>query len=203
MLTQLIFMAFWNIGEHALKCTHQDCAAIEISAAWRNGLMGTSWNSIKRTSKLYICSGITLCTLTCWELTSWRAAQQKRPLGYRWIPSCWAISVPLQQKKTMVSYAVDRALPEGWTQKDHHPAPVLGAGETHLGSLSKSGLPSTRETRSYWRHSNKGPQKWLRYWSISPIKKGWESWDCLAWRSVRYIIHVWYQHAQIPIEGCQ
>lgn len=38
-----------------------------------------------------------------------------------------------------------------------------------------SGLPSSREIRSYWRESSEGPRKWLRDWSVSTLRKGWES----------------------------
>ena len=47
---------------------------------------------------------------------------------------------------------------------------------------SSSGLVSTRETWTYWRESNKGPPRWWRDWSTSPVRRGWESWDCSAWR---------------------
>jgi len=32
-----------------------------------------------------------------------------------------------------------------------------------------------------WRGSNKGPQRWWRDWSNSPVRKGQKSWDCSAW----------------------
>ena len=31
--------------------------------------------------------------------------------------------------------------------------------------------------------SRGGPQKWSGVWSTSPVRKGWESWGCSAWRS--------------------
>ena len=37
-----------------------------------------------------------------------------------------------------------------------------------------------------WRGGNStnfvGLQRWLEYWSISPMRKSWGSWACLAWR---------------------
>jgi len=47
--------------------------------------------------------------------------------------------------------------------------------------MSSSGLPTTGKTWAYWRESSKGPLRW-RDWSISAMKKGWESWDCSTWR---------------------
>lgn len=39
-----------------------------------------------------------------------------------------------------------------------------------------------RVERAHCRGSKKGPWKWLRDWSISSMKKGWESQDYSAWR---------------------
>ena len=47
-------------------------------------------------------------------------------------------------------------------------------------NMSSSGLPSTREAWVYWTESSEGTQRWLRDWSISLMRKGWGSWDCLA-----------------------
>ena len=49
------------------------------------------------------------------------------------------------------------------------------------GAGSGSGLPSTRETSTYWNNLSKGPQGQLRDWSIW-CKRGWETWDSLVWR---------------------
>ena len=49
-------------------------------------------------------------------------------------------------------------------------------------TASSSGLPSTREAWTYWRESNEGPQWWWRDWRTSHKRKGWERWDCSAWR---------------------
>ena len=45
---------------------------------------------------------------------------------------------------------------------------------------SSSGLLSARETWTYWSQSCEGPQRWWRDCSTSPMRNGWESWDCLA-----------------------
>ena len=46
-------------------------------------------------------------------------------------------------------------------------------------TVSSSGLPSSRKMRSYW---SGGLQRWWGDWSISPTRKGWGGWACLAWR---------------------
>lgn len=40
--------------------------------------------------------------------------------------------------------------------------------------------PSGEEEETYCRVSSIGPQRWWWDWSMSPIKKGCESWGCLA-----------------------
>lgn len=36
---------------------------------------------------------------------------------------------------------------------------------------SSSGFPSTMEKWTYWRESNEGPERWLRCWNISLMRK--------------------------------
>jgi len=36
--------------------------------------------------------------------------------------------------------------------------------------------------RSYWREPSRGLWGWWGNWSISPVRKGWDSWACLGWR---------------------
>lgn len=50
---------------------------------------------------------------------------------------------------------------------------------------SCSALPSTRVMQSYWGESNEGPRRWSRDWSILPVRRGWERWDCSASRKER------------------
>ena len=52
-------------------------------------------------------------------------------------------------------------------------------------TLSSSGLPTSRKMRSCWRETSGGLRGWLGDWSISPTRKGWGSWACLAWRKLR------------------
>ena len=39
-----------------------------------------------------------------------------------------------------------------------------------------------QEMWSCWSRCRGGPWRWSEGWSISPMKKGWGSWACLAWR---------------------
>jgi len=63
-------------------------------------------------------------------------------------------------------------------------------------AVSSSGLLRKTETWAYWRESNDGLQGRLRVWSISLVRKGWDSWGCLAQR--RYGSGGSYQHVQVP-----
>jgi len=47
---------------------------------------------------------------------------------------------------------------------------------------SSSGLLRAGETWRDWTKSNEGPPRWRRDWSVTAVRKGWESWDCSAWR---------------------
>jgi len=73
-----------------------------------------------------------------------------------------------------------KVLPAGW---ERWSLPSTYHWWDHTWSAaSSSGLPSTKETQAKWRESNKGVQEWWRDWTISPVRKAWESWYCLAWR---------------------
>jgi len=48
--------------------------------------------------------------------------------------------------------------------------------------VSSPGALSTGKTRSCWSGPREGPQNWSAGWNTSPVRTGWESWGCLAWR---------------------
>lgn len=41
-------------------------------------------------------------------------------------------------------------------------SPLLSTGEAHLESCARAGLPSTRETRTYWNKPSEGSQSWRK-----------------------------------------
>lgn len=73
-----------------------------------------------------------------------------------------------------------------------------------LSTVSCSGLPSTAK----WDTDIlEGSLRWLRDWRISPMRKGWECWDCLAQKredSVRIssmCINPWREGAEMTEPG--
>ena len=108
------------------------------------------------------------------------AALQKKTCGSLWTPS-WTNNVPLWQRQPAVSWGtLEEALPGGWGRWSFL-CSLHWWGHT-WSTVSSLGLPSTSEIWSYWRESSKGPWRWLRDWSISPMRKGRESSDCAAWK---------------------
>lgn len=65
-------------------------------------------------------------------------------------------------------------------------------------AVCSSGLLGTKEIWSYWSKSSKQPQRCLRDWSICQVRRGWESWDWLAWRTegsrgaLALCINIWW-----------
>lgn len=59
------------------------------------------------------------------------------------------------------------------------PTRGLHAGEA---SPSKCGVLSTGEIQTCWSAPRRGQQKWSKGWNTSPVRTGWESWGCSAWR---------------------
>jgi len=49
-------------------------------------------------------------------------------------------------------------------------------------TVPSSGLLSSRKTGNCWSKSSKQLERWLETWSISLMRKGWETWVCSAWR---------------------
>lgn len=50
-------------------------------------------------------------------------------------------------------------------------------------TVSRSGFPGTRKTWTCWKESSRGPPRQTRAWSNSAVGRGWEGWDCSAWRT--------------------
>lgn len=64
--------------------------------------------------------------------------------------------------------------------KEGDPASLLGPSEATPGV--QFWTPDTRERQTYWRESSEESLGSLRGWSISPMRKYRDSWDCWAWR---------------------
>jgi len=63
-------------------------------------------------------------------------------------------------------------------------SPLLRTGEGEPGvTCPVLGSPVQTDTWTYWKESSEGPQRWWRDKGISPMRKGWRSWDCSAWRT--------------------
>ena len=152
---------------------------------WRNGLTGIFWNSSKRKSKSCPWGGTSPGML---GLPSWKAALWKRIWRCRWTPSwTWASNMPLPQERLPASW-----LNNPWTRPASGGVFRAGQGRESFpfaqhwwghswNNVFTCGLPSIRETWACWRESSEGPRRWLRDWSISHTRKGWEIWDCSAW----------------------
>lgn len=60
--------------------------------------------------------------------------------------------------------------------------PSYSALGRHIWSAgTNAGHPSTRDMDILERDQQDGPLRQLKAWSIWHMRRGWESWDCLAW----------------------
>ena len=59
-------------------------------------------------------------------------------------------------------------------------APLLWQDPTCV--LCPSLEPSVQKGRDLLERVKRRPQKWSEGWSTPPMRKGWESWGCSAWR---------------------
>lgn len=139
-----------------------------ISAGWREGQRGTSQNSMTVGEESCTWEGIMRCTsagkgLICWERDLWRRT------WISWWPTGWpwASSVPLWQRRSMVSWsALGRV--KGWQRVFSLSAQPASAGFS-AGFLG--------ETWSSW--SSEELLKCWQYWRISYMRKDWGS--CASW----------------------
>ena len=86
----------------------------------------------------------------------------------------------LWQRQRVVPWAALGVLPAGWgrwafSSTQHQWGHTWSA-------VSSSGLLHTWESGMYLRQSREWLWRWWRDQSISPMGKGWESWDYSAWR---------------------
>ena len=84
-------------------------------------------------------------------------------------------------KKPIVSWASSREAWPAGRGRWFCPFTLLSWDPT-CSTASDSGAPNTRRTWMCWSGSRGGPRKWSEGWSTSPMRTGWESWGCSAWR---------------------
>ena len=114
--------------------------------------------------------------LSCMEYSSYTCMVSWGTTG--WL---WASSVPWLPRKLMGSWdALEGVWPAG-RRTFSFPSTLPWWGPI-WSIVSSSGLPTSRKMRSYWRESSGGLQGWWGDWNVSPMRRGWGSWACSAWR---------------------
>jgi len=101
----------------------------------------------------------------------------------------WANSVRSQSRRPAVYWSASGEVWPAGRGRGFCPSTPLWWDHS-WGPVSSSRALSARRTWSCWRRSVGGPQKWSEGWNYSCGRKGWESWDCPAWRrdSGRYTL---------------
>ena len=66
--------------------------------------------------------------------------------------------------------------------------------ETSSGVLCPDRGPQYKKDRELMEQLQRRPQRWWKGWSTSPMKKGWGSWACLAWRRLWGDLTVAFQY---------
>ena len=100
----------------------------------------------------------------------------------------WTSNVCSKLRKPTVYWAALKAAwPAGWGRWLW--TSVLLWRDPPWSPASSSGALSTRKMWTCWSGSRGGPQTWSQGWNTSPMRKGWKSWRCSAWRRVcRHLI---------------
>ena len=61
------------------------------------------------------------------------------------------------------------------------------------------GFSCSRMMGNVWREFSRGPPRWWGTWRISCMRKGWETWDCSAWRRLRGHLINTYIHLKVRV----
>ena len=93
----------------------------------------------------------------------------------------WASNVPSQPRKPTLSLSASKAAWSAGRGRWSCPSAPCWWDLTYS-TASRCGVLSTAETWSCWSMSRGGPEKCSKGWNISPMRTGWESWGCSAWR---------------------
>ena len=130
------------------------------------------------------CTGVRVMpgTNAGWVENGLRAALRRKAWGC-WLTRnpTWCSNVLSQPRWPAMSWAVSK---EAWPAGQGRwfcPFTLLQCDPT-WSVASSSGALSLWKTWTCWSGSRGGPQKWSEGWNTSPIRQGWESWGCSAWR---------------------
>jgi len=165
----------WSWEEQLM---HQK-AVLPYKKTWtgcRVGQRGTLWGSTRASVESCTSEGITACISTGWGLTCWKEVLWRTP-WMSWWATGWpsASSAPWWPRRPMGSSgAFKRVWPVGqgrWSS----PSTLL-----YISGALCPVLDSSVQENS-WRESRGELQRWLGTWSIYFMRRGWESWDHLAW----------------------
>ena len=149
----------------------------------RSGSVWTSWGSTRPSARSCVWVGAIPAINTGCGMKGLRAALPRRAWVYWWMKNLtWATNVRSEPRRPTISWAASREAWPAGRRRGFCPSTPLWSDLT-WSSASSSGAPSTRRTWSCWSRSRGGPQRSSKGWSTSPMRKGWESWGCSAWRN--------------------
>jgi len=143
--------------------------------------MWTSWGSTRPRARSCTWLGAIPRTNTDWAENGLRAAQPRTWGCWLTKSSIWPSSVCSQPRRPTMSWTASKVAWPAGQERWFCPSTLLWWAPT-WSPASSSGALSTGKTWSCCSRSRGGPQKRSEGWSTSPVKKGWESWGCSAWR---------------------
>jgi len=116
-------------------------------------------------------------------MSLWSTSPAEKDLGgYWWMKSwTWPSNASLQPRRPTLSLVASKAAWPAGRGKWFCPSALLWWDPTQS-PASSSGALNTRRTWTCWSRFRGGPQKRSEGCSTSPVRSGWESWGCSAWR---------------------
>lgn len=157
-----------------LHSADQDCY-MAIRCMDMSG-MGVSWGVTRQSAGAVPRSGQTLFSV---QAGGWTDPEQS---GWEGLGGAagWAGLELLQPRKPNVSWPAPKA---PWAEaKGGDSGPLSHSSETPSGELHPVlGFPA-QEGHGPLEWTQKRPPSWCEGWGTSPMRKGWEHWDCSAWR---------------------